>query len=205
MACIRLRGVTRLFLCAMEGAPYRTFTEDRVMMLTMIATRRSPETHELRAGRRTVGWIRPGAVTFDGFGSRSAVEEAALAAVPVLEAWYAGRKQSIHHQAPARWADTVSREDLLWAGDVVVGRLIAPGRSKGARASHQLELLLPHTTWLALHLQLAQRVHTRLLELERSAGDVGESHKATPASDGPAVGGFGGRAAGAAVLAGQGA
>lgn len=135
------------------------------MLLNAVRTGRNPTSHELRAGGRTVGWIRSGLVGFGGFSSRAEAQAAGRAAAAVLDAWYSARKQSIDRHAPASWGDSPCDEDLLRVGDVVVGRLVPPGSSgEEGGESHRFELVMP-AAWHAVMLQIAQRINAALSEL----------------------------------------
>jgi len=160
------------------------------VLLSVVLTGRNPTTRDLQAGGRTIGWIRTGSVGFDGFADREGAQKASRVAVDVLEAWYAAREQPIGQDWSALRADSTRDEDLLRVRDVIVGRLVSNEiASKEHDGAHGFELFVPPSTWLAVMLQLAQRIQIEVSQLQL----------AQPATDEP------GEQLEAAVLAGHGA
>ena len=158
------------------------------MLLNVVLKGRNLTTHDLQAGGRTVGWIRTGSVGFDGFANREGALEASRVAVDVLEAWYSAREQPIEQHPSASQTDSARDEDLLRVQDVIVGRVVSnESPIKGRDGAHGFELFVPPSTWLAVMLQLAQRVHIEVTQLQ----------VVQPATDEP------GEQAEAAVLAGH--
>ena len=155
------------------------------MLLKLVVGRGNPVKHELRDGARTVGWMRAGFIGFDEFGGREDARAAGRVAVHVLTAWYAVREQAIGEWAPAWWTNALHEEDLLRVGDVIVGRLVAPDTvSEEQEQSYGFELAVPPVTWLAVMLQLAQRIHIELADLRIA------SSQSTAAVRNPGAGGL---------------
>jgi hypothetical protein len=121
-------------------------------------------------GSSEVGWLRPGIIGFGQFTDRSHARRAGEAAAAVLSGWYA----LYRHGAPAAWPDAVPDDDPLIVAGVVVGRVLAPCTLPSAAAvadggSYGFELAVPDRTWLAVMLQLAQRMYATMVE-ERLVG-----------------------------------
>ena len=135
------------------------------MLLRLTAARRDPLSSVILDGSAEVGWLSPGVIGFGRFPDRPHARRAGEAAASVLSGWYALHR----HRGPAAWPDAVPPEDQLIVAGVVVGRVLAPCALPAAApaadpGSYGVELAVPDRTWLAVMLQLAQRMYVALVE-----------------------------------------
>jgi hypothetical protein len=159
------------------------------VLLKLVVGQGSPAVHALRNGADVVGWIRAGRVGFGGFDSREAAGTAAQRAAEVLTAWYEKRGQPIGHHAPESWAADLRDDDLVRMKDVIIGRLLTPDSGDHAGRDFAFELVLPPATWLAVMLQVAQRVHIELAALSTANEQdqaVGGEHRPAALASGAA-------------------
>ena len=126
------------------------------MSVTLRMIRREARDYVLLDGSVEVGWLRGGEIGFCGFADRASARMAGEVAASVLAEWYATRWYS----APHACASAVAPGDQITTQGVVVGRIVAPGTPPVGRAdSHGVQLALPREMWVAVILELAQRIY----------------------------------------------
>lgn len=127
---------------------------------TLRLSPRAPLCYALTRDGSDVGWLRSGLVGFHGFSDRASALRSGAVAAAVLRDWYAVR----WHSTPREWPGRVPLPDQVVVDGGVVGRLVHPRAAPfGGAESYGFELALPPETWLALMLQLAQRMHLALV------------------------------------------
>lgn len=141
------------------------------MVNVLKLARRDAVSHALLRGAAPVGWIRVGAIGFEGFADRVQARAASDIAASLLAEWYRVRTRT----APAAWPGVVPPDDRIEIAGLVVGRVVPPiAAQEGGADSYAVELSVPAGTWLALLLQLAQRVYLAMT-------DAGLTRDAQPA------------------------
>jgi hypothetical protein len=131
------------------------------MFMTMRAATRFPRGFVLVRDGTDVGWLRAGLIGFGGFADRHEAHRAGQVAAQTLAEWYATRWRS----SPIDWGSEVPHDQQLSAGTVVVGRVRARHLlSDAAASSYGIELRIPHETWIAVMLELAQRMYAAIIE-----------------------------------------
>jgi hypothetical protein len=123
--------------------------------------RRDARDYVLFDGPAEVGWLRGGSLGFSGFADRARARIAGEAAASVLADWYATRWYSAPHSFP----DVPLPDDRIATQGVVVGRVVGPGAAPvGSAGSCGFELALPREMWVAVMLELAQRIYTAVAQ-----------------------------------------
>lgn len=141
------------------------------MFMSMKVSDRFPNGFVLVSGGADVGWMRAGIIGFCGFNDRVEAQRAGQVAAETLADWYSLRWRS----TPIAWADEVPLDHAISTGGVVVGSVCSRHPlSAPDTDSHGIELRIPHETWSALMLQLAQRMHAAMMS-ERLSADAARS------------------------------
>lgn len=133
--------------------------------------RRDASACALIDGPLEIGWVRADVIGFGGFEDRPAAKAAGEAAATIATHWMRTRGAG----APLVPFPAKVRDDAaIRATDTVVGRLLEPDEASGDLRGHGFEIALPSGTWLALKLELAQRIHRGLMgsRLAERSGDV---------------------------------
>lgn len=129
------------------------------MLMTLKASRRNPWTHALLAANEEVGWIESRSIGLAGYADRAECRRAAELAARVLADWHKVRLQ----QRPTPWPEQVPAADQVDVGGIVVGRIVHPGVAPaGPGDTYGLEFAVPPEIWLAVRVQLAQRIYLAL-------------------------------------------
>jgi hypothetical protein len=138
-----------------------------MQLVKATASTRSPREYALTVAGREVGALRAGTLRFHGYDSAESAHDAALRAGESLAGWY---RERWHSTEPVAFDATVDPARAVRAGELVVGRLLAPGDRIDAHdaasvvPSHGFELRVPDHLWVATGLGLAQRIWTALTE-----------------------------------------
>jgi hypothetical protein len=115
---------------------------------------------EISTAQGAIGWARAGRVGLYGFDTHQEARSAGRVAARVLADWYASRWRG----APIPWPDAAPMVPIV-SDDVVVGRILQEHDVElRHRASHGIEVGLPPETWTALLIEVAQRLHTAILD-----------------------------------------
>jgi hypothetical protein len=129
--------------------------------VTLRIVRRDARDYVLFDGAAEVGWLRGGSVGFCGFADRARARIAGEVAASVLADWYATRWYSAPHPFPSM----ALPDDQIATRGVVVGRVVGPDIVPvGSADSHGFELALPREVWVAVILELAQRIHAAVAQ-----------------------------------------
>jgi hypothetical protein len=140
--------------------------------------RRDRVSYALIDGPLTIGWIRTGIIGFGGFDDRREALAAGAAAVAMVTHWAAARRAALVPPFPTHLAAGlaelplhVPEADAIRGADGVVGRVLAPEEVDIDLAGHGFEVSLPPGTWVAVLLEVAQRIHRGLEGTSRGAPD----------------------------------
>lgn len=131
------------------------------MMARIRLERLDADTHGIFEGPSKLGWLRGDALGFVGFEDYSQARRAGELAATVLAAWYAGRASS----RPAELREPAFPDAELAIGRVVAGRILSPDavpRDLAAGDTFGFEFAVPPGIWVAVRLELAQRVRQEL-------------------------------------------
>ena len=126
------------------------------MHMNMRVVKRSPIVYVMSESGTDVGWFSTGRVGLCGFADRSEAQRAGEIAGATLAAWYKAR----WNNPPEAWEDDVSLNDAIDIGGVCIGRVSARHlMSESSPDSWGVEFRVPHDTWIAVMLELAQRMY----------------------------------------------
>ncbi|HET8770904.1 MAG TPA: hypothetical protein VFM71_07970 [Gemmatimonadaceae bacterium] len=142
------------------------------MLLTHLQLgRRGPDGSALVDGPLVVGWTRSGIIGFGGFDDYADAHAAATAAAAVLRQWSANRAAD----APAEFPGQLSSDEAVFVDGRAVARVLKPKAVKTDVPGYGFEVAVPHAMWLAVMLELAQRIHATLVGSRRAleTGGVG--------------------------------
>ena len=115
---------------------------------------------EICTSQGAIGWARAGRVGLYGFDSHHDARSAGRIAAGVLSEWYTSRWRG----DPIPWPDAAPVVPIV-SSDVVIGRILQEHDVElRHRASHGIEVGLPPETWTALLIEVAQRLHTAIVD-----------------------------------------
>ncbi len=135
------------------------------MLLTHLQLgRRSHEGCALVDGPLVVGWTGPGIIGFGGFDDHAEAHSAATAAAVVLAQWSSSRAAA----DPAEFPGSLSPDEAVFVDGRAVARVVDPAAVPADVPGHGFELAVPHAMWLAVTLELAQRIHATLIGSRRA-------------------------------------
>jgi hypothetical protein len=139
-----------------RSTPTDSGGEPTVHMI-MRVVKRSPIVYVMSVSGTDVGWFSTGRVGLCGFADRSGAQRAGEIAGATLADWYRARWNT----APEAWEDDVSLHDAIDVGGVCIGRVSARHPMSESRPdSWGVEFHIPHDTWVAVMLELAQRMYS---------------------------------------------
>lgn len=133
------------------------------MLIQLQLGRRDAASCSLIDGPLEVGWIRPGVIGFSGFDDHAEAVAAGTAAAAVVASWARARIEG----GLVEFAGDVGADDAIKADDLVVGRVLHPAAVGTDLPGYGFELAVPHATWLAVMLELAQRIHSGMTARSR--------------------------------------
>lgn len=134
------------------------------MLLTHLQLgRRSQEGCALVDGPLVVGWTRPGTIGFGGFDDHAEAHAAATAAATVLQQWSRTRSDD----APVQFPGELTSDEAVFVDGRAVARVLKPTAVSTDVPGHGFEVAVPHAMWLAVMLELAQRIHATLVGSRR--------------------------------------
>ncbi len=131
------------------------------MMARIRLERLDADTHGIFEGPSMIGWLRGDALGFVGFEDYVRARRAGELAATVLAAWYGGRAAS----RPAELREPAFPDAELAIGRVIAGRILSPDavpKNLGAGDTFGFEFAVPLGIWVAVRLELAQRVRLEL-------------------------------------------
>lgn len=136
------------------------------MHMSLKVLRRSPIVYVMSVGARDVGWFSTGRIGLAGFADHADAQRAGGIAAALLTDWYRAR----WNHPPEAWADAVTPEHALMSDGVTIGRIVAHHLlSEPGESSWAIELRLPDDTWVAVMLELAQRMYVAVAEVPTAA------------------------------------
>ena len=134
-------------------------------MLTQLQLgRRDASSCALMDGPLAIGWIRTGVIGFGGFEDRREAHAAAMAAAVIVLHRAASRFEGGLAEFPGHVPET----DAVRANGMVVGRLLSPRATRSDLAGYGYEIAVPAQTWLAVMLEIAERIHRGVLGTRRT-------------------------------------
>lgn len=127
------------------------------MHMNMRVVKRSPIAYVMSVSGADVAWLTTGRVGLCGFADRAEAQRAGEIAGTTLADWYRTR----WNRAPEAWEGDVSASDAINVGGVCIGR-VWPRHllSESSPDSWGIELRIPRDTWVAVMLELTQRMYT---------------------------------------------
>jgi hypothetical protein len=127
-----------------------------MVFMSLKASRRFPKGFVLLRDGAAVGWLRAGIIGFGSFDDRAEAQRAGERAAFALAQWYRTRWRS----RPIGWEAEVRIDDRISVDETVVGRICAED-PMGVLGDSQcgIELRIPDETWIAVMLELAQRMY----------------------------------------------
>lgn len=141
------------------------------MHMNMRVVKRSPIVYVMSESGTDVGWFTTGRVGLCGFADRSEALHAGEIAGATLADWYRAR----WNNAPDPWEHDVSANDAIDVDGVCIGRVSAQHPlCESSPESWGVEFRIPHDTWVAVMLELAQRMYSEA----RAALSDGEAESA---------------------------
>lgn len=140
------------------------------MLLTHLQLgRRSQEGCALVDGPLVVGWTRSGIIGFGGFDDFADAHSAATAAATVLQQWSRSRAEEL----PAPFPGELTSDEAVVVEGRAVARVLKPAAVATDVPGHGFEVAVPHAMWLAVMLELAQRIHATLIGSRRALQSEG--------------------------------
>jgi hypothetical protein len=130
-----------------------------MVFMSLKASRRFPQGFVLLRDGVAVGWLRAGIIGFGSFEDHADAHRAGENAAFALAQWYRTRWRS----QPIGWETEVPVEDRILVDDTIVGRVCADdpmGVMDDRRCG--IELRIPSETWIAVMLELAQRMYVAM-------------------------------------------